>query len=124
MKSNSQINVAREMAIADQARSSSTDEHLAGELLQKAIIGIIRNGHGDLTMRQMAILLLTREKKINITDLAKLLGISLSSVSRSANTLERKKFIRRKRVDRNVFINTTPKGEAIIGKSVMEVTKS
>jgi len=108
---------------ARQARTISNVEEQAGDLLKRAILGIIRNGYGDLTMRQMAMLLLTKDEGMIVTDLSNEMGISLSSVSRSASTLEKKRLVRRNRPGRNVIISATPKGQAVIGKSVMNVTR-
>lgn len=105
------------------ARIISSVEDRAGDLLKQAMIGIIHNGFGDLTMRQMAILLLIKDQGMIVTDLSKKMEISLSSVSRSASALEKKKLVRRSRPGRYVIISATPKGQAVIGKLVMNVTK-
>lgn len=108
----------------DIIRSSSSEEDNAGQLLKKAIIGIIKNGYDGLTMRQMAILLLTREKQITITNLSKILCVPVPSITKSSDTLEKKNLIRRKKIKKSVYIIATPKGEAVIGKSIIEIIKT
>ncbi len=105
-----------------EARTSSTTEHHASELLRLVFLGILDNDFGDLTMRQMAILLLVSVKRLPIGEIATLLSIPAASVSKSCDMLQRKKVVMRQREGKSVFVRITPRGKAVVGRAVSTIT--
>lgn len=102
-----------------------TEDKAAG-LVTRMFHGLVGSQCGDLTMRQMAILLESSTQPIGISDLADKLGIPKSSVSRSCDYLEKNELVRRQRLNgddsRRVTIEPTPQGIALIGKAICCVT--
>jgi len=103
-------------------RASCTLEQHASELLRDAFVGILENGFGELTMRQMAILLVISDQRASVSELGNRLGIKISSVSRSCDMLGRKGIARRERNGKNVIISITPMGKAVIGRALTAIT--
>lgn len=98
-----------------------TEDKAAG-LITRMFQGLVSTQCGDLTMRQMAILLEASVQPIGVSDLGEKLGIPKSSVSRSCDYLEKNDLIRRQRLipedSRRVMIEPTPRGLALIGKAI------
>lgn len=100
-----------------------SEDH-AGRLLTLVFEGIISNGMGDLTMRQMAIFLSVSNKDgLTLTEISKRFNISISSVSRSVDVLTTKGVLRRNRDGRFVQLFMTPKGKAVIGRAISSINK-
>ena len=111
-------------ADAKAARTTCEREALAGQVLKDAFAGILENDIGDLTMRQMAIFMNVSESNgLTMTDIAKMLNISMSSISRSVDALENKKVLKRKRDGKYVRLYLRPRGEAMIGRALASITK-
>tara|TARA_B100000378_G_scaffold77821_1_gene60679 strand:+ start:486 stop:860 length:375 start_codon:yes stop_codon:yes gene_type:complete len=116
--------VSAEIAEAKAARTTCDREAHAGKVLKDAFTGILENDIGDLTMRQMAIFMHVSEANgLSMSDIAKLLNISMSSISRSVDALENKKVIRRKRDGKYVRLFLRPRGEAMIGRALSSITR-
>lgn len=106
------------------ARTTCDREARAGQVLKDAFAGILENDIGDLTMRQMAIFMNVSEANgLTMSDIAKILNISMSSISRSVDALENKKVIKRKRDGKYVRLYLRPRGEAMIGRALSSITK-
>ena len=109
---------------AKAARTTCGREALAGQVLKDAFCGILENDIGDLTMRQMAIFMNVSESNgLTMSQIAKLLNISMSSISRSVDALENRKVIKRKRDGKYVRLYLCPRGEAMIGRALSSITK-
>lgn len=80
------------------------------------ICGYIRQEADDLSIRQIAVLVRIAQRPMEITPLALELGLSLSTVSRSIDALEKLKLARRTRKGRYVTAHATPLGEAKVGR--------
>ena len=97
-------------------------EEKAAALVTKMFHGLVSTQCGELTMRQMAILLESSVNPIGVSEIADKLGISKSSVSRSCDYLEKNDLARRMRQapedSRRVTIAPTPRGLALIGKAI------
>ena len=116
--------VSIEGSEAKAARTTCDREARAGQVLKDAFAGILENDIGDLTMRQMAIFMNVSESNgLTMSDIAKLLNISMSSISRSVDALENKKVIRRKRDGKYVRLYLRPRGEAMIGRALSSITR-
>ena len=102
-------------------------ERQAAMLVTKMFNGLVNTQCGELTMRQMAILLESSHQPFGVSEIAEKLRISKSSVSRSCDFLEKNKLIRRSRQSsddsRRVSIEPTPQGLALIGKALNCVAK-
>jgi DNA-binding MarR family transcriptional regulator len=103
-------------------------ERQAAILVAKMFNGLVSTQCGELTMRQMAILLESSHRPIGASEIADKLGISKSSVSRSCDFLEKNNLARRSRQSpddsRRVSIEPTPQGLALIGKALNCVAKN
>lgn len=109
-------------ATANAVRSSCASEERAEEILRKAFEGILENDIGDLTMRQMAIFVnVSTTDGMTMSDLAKILDISMSSISRSVDALSNKGIVQRKRKGKYVHLHMTPRGKAVIGRAVASI---
>lgn len=98
---------------------SGNDEEGQIDTIDRIICGYVRQGGDDLTMRQVAILVQITQNPLEMTPLAEKLGLSLPSVSRSMDMLERLKLARRIRKGRNVTAAATPLGSARIGRLML-----
>ena len=103
-------------------RTACDSEYRAGEILRLAFEGLLENDICDLTMRQMAIYMNVSTKDgMTISDLAKNLNISMSSISRSVDALASKNVVRRQREGKYVKIFMTPRGKAVIGRAISSI---
>ena len=118
------LNTAEESLATQPARTVCDREVLAGRILKDAFGGILENTIGDLTMRQMAIFMNVSETNgMTMSDISKVLNISMSSISRSVDALENKKVIRRQRDGKYVRLFLRPRGEAMMGRALSSITK-
>lgn len=85
-------------------------------IVDAMICGYIRREGDDLSMRHIGILVQISQQPMDITPLATALGLSLSTVSRSIDALEKLKLARRERNGRNVTVHVTPLGAAKVGR--------
>ena len=94
------------------------------ELFHKAVVGLVRQEHPDLTARQMAVLLTCylKDEPQTVRGLAKLLNISKPAVSRAIDRLSEFELIRRKTDPadkRSILIQRTARGSQFV--KVLEV---
>lgn len=98
------------------SRGHATIEELSIQTIHKVICGYIREEGDDLSMRQIAVLVQIAQGPLGITSIAEALLLSLSTVSRSIDALERLKLAKRQRSGRHVTAMATPLGSAKIGR--------
>lgn len=111
-------------AATNPVRTTCDSEWRASEILRKAFEGILENDICDLTMRQMAIYMNVSTKDgMTMSDLAKILDISMSSISRSVDALASKGVVRRQREGKYVRIFMTPRGKAVIGRAISSINR-
>jgi DNA-binding MarR family transcriptional regulator len=84
--------------------------------IDKVICGYIRQEGDDLSVRQLAVLVQIAQQPMEITPLANSLRLSLSTVSRSIDALEKLKLARRARNGKFVTALATPLGHAKVGR--------
>ena len=117
--------IASPCDIATSTRQGHGDaEEASIATVENLICGYIRDEGDDLSMRQIGILIRIAQSPIEITPLANELRLSLSTVSRSIDTLVRLKLARRHRRGRHVSVNATPLGEAKVGRLVAKAMAS
>ena len=87
------------------------------------ICGYIRQEGDDLSVRQLAVLIQIAQQPMEITPLANSLGLSLSTVSRSIDALEKLKLARRERNGRFVTAIATPFGHAKVGRLMVNASQ-
>ena len=103
-------------------RSVCDGELQAGHMLRKVFNSILENDICDLTMRQMAIYInVSTQDSMTMTELANILNISMSSISRSVDALENKGVVRRDRKGKYVHVYATPRGRAVIGRAIAAI---
>lgn len=100
----------------DAASGFDHDEDALIRTIDNIICGYIRQQGDDLSVRQLAILVQIAQRPMEITPLANSLGLSLSTVSRSIDTLEKIKLARRERNGKFVTAIATPLGHAKVGR--------
>lgn len=89
--------------------------------VDNVICGYIRQEGDDLSVRQLAVLVQIAQEPLEITPLAAALGLSLSTVSRSIDALEKLKLARRERRGKYVKALATPLGHAKVGRLMANV---
>lgn len=97
-------------------------EPRAEAMLQGALIGLVKAGFDELTLRQLTILFVIRDGTTSISGIAASLGISMSSTSRSCSMLAYRGFCRGERLGKKKVMSLSPKGEAMIGRAITPLT--
>lgn len=97
-------------------RGCDHDEDALIRTIDNIICGYIRQEGDDLSVRQLAVLVQIAQQRMEITPLANALGLSLSTVSRSIDALEKLKLARRERNGKFVTAIATPLGHAKVGR--------
>lgn len=98
------------------SRGWDYDEDDLIRTVDNIICGYIRQEGDDLSVRQLAVLVQIAQQPMEITPLANSLGLSLSTVSRSIDALEKLKLARRARNGKFVTAIATPLGHAKVGR--------
>lgn len=98
------------------SRGHASNEELSIQTIDKVICGYIREEGDDLSMRQIAVLVQIAQEPLGVGEIATALLLSLSTVSRSIDALERMKLAKRQRSGRNVIAMATPLGSAKVGR--------
>jgi len=102
-------------------RGTDQDEDALIRTVDNVICGYIRQEGDDLSVRQLAVLVQIAQQPLEITPLANALGLSLSTVSRSIDALEKLKLARRERNGKFVKALATPLGHAKVGRLMANV---
>lgn len=98
------------------ARGCESHEDELIRTIDKVICGYIRQEGDDLSVRQLAVLVQIAQQPLEITPLANSLRLSLSTVSRSIDALEKLGLARRMRNGKFVTALATPLGQAKVGR--------
>ena len=100
-------------------RGDDAAEEALFRVVDQIICGYIRHEGDDLSVRQLAVLVQLTQSPRMVTPLANELGLSLSTVSRSLDTLEKLRLAKRTRSGRQVTAAATPLGHAKIGRLML-----